>query len=120
MRSWRSTRRRTSFIRSSIWLRVSRTSISGSTIPVGRTICSTIRFAVPRSNSPGVAESITSWPTLGRNSSNFSGRLSSAEGSRKPKSTSVCLRERSPSYMPPIWGTVWCDSSTKVTKSSGK
>ena len=55
-----------------------------------------------------------------RNSSKRSGRLSSADGSRKPKSTSVCLRERSPSYMPPICGTVWCDSSTKTTKSFGK
>ena len=26
---------------------------------------------------------------------------------------SVCLRERSPSYIPPSCGTVWCDSSTK-------
>ena len=32
-------------------------------IPVGRTICSTIRDETPRSNSPGVAETITSWPT---------------------------------------------------------
>ena len=40
--------------------------------------------------------------------------------SRKPWSTSVSLRERSPSYMPPSWGTVWCDSSTKTTKSDGK
>ena len=30
------------------------------------------------------------------------------------------MRERSPSYMPPICGTVWCDSSMKQTKSSGK
>ena len=46
VRSSRSTRARISFIRSSIWLRVSRTSTSGSTIPVGRTICSTIRGRV--------------------------------------------------------------------------
>ncbi len=70
--------------------------------------------------APGVAETKTICGTLARNSSKRSGRLSSAEGSRKPKSTSVCLRERSPSYMPPIWGTVWCDSSTKTTKSDGK
>ena len=50
VRSFRSLILRTSFIRSSIWLRVSRTSISGSTIPVGRTICSTIRDALVRSN----------------------------------------------------------------------
>ena len=55
-----------------------------------------------------------------RNSSNVCGRLSIALGSRKPKSTSVDLRERSPSYMPPICGTVWWDSSMKQTKSSGK
>ncbi len=55
-----------------------------------------------------------------RNSWKVCGRLSIALGSRKPNSTSVCLRERSPSYMPPIWGTVWWDSSMKQTKSSGK
>jgi hypothetical protein len=37
------------------------------------------------------------------NSSNFSGRLSSADGRRKPYSTSVVLRDRSPLYMPPSW-----------------
>ena len=47
-----------------------------------------------------------------RHSSNRSGRLSSALGSRKPNSTSVSLRERSPLYIAPICGTVWCDSST--------
>ena len=72
------------------------------------------------SYAPGVAETKTIWLTLPRNSSKRSGRLSIADGSRKPKSTSVCLRERSPSYMPPICGTVWCDSSMKTTKSSGK
>src|SRR5947199_280688 len=35
-----------------------------------------------------------------------------------PISTSVCLRERSPSYMPPIWGTVWCDSSRSEEHTS--
>ena len=45
--------RRTSFIRSSIWFLVSRTSTSGSTIPVGRTICSTIRVDSARSHGPG-------------------------------------------------------------------
>ena len=43
VRSPTSVRARISFIRSSIWVLVSRTSTSGSTIPVGRTICSTSR-----------------------------------------------------------------------------
>ena len=55
-----------------------------------------------------------------RHSSNLSGRLSSALGRRKPNSTSVSLRERSPLYIAPICGTVWCDSSTTSRKSSGK
>ncbi len=37
-----------------------------------------------------------------------------AEGRRKPYSTRVSLRERSPSYMPCNWGTVMCDSSMKT------
>ena len=67
------------------------------------------------SYGPGVAETNTICGTFARNSSKRSGRLSSADGSRKPKSTSVCLRDRSPSYMPPICGTDWCDSSMKTT-----
>ncbi len=89
-------------------------------MPVGRISCSAITVEFRPSNGPGVAETKTSCGTLRRNSSKRSGRLSSAEGSRKPKSTRVCLRERSPSDMPPSWGTVWCDSSTKTTKSDGK
>ena len=89
-------------------------------MPVGRISCSATRVEWRSSQAPGVAETKTSCGTLARNSSKRSGRLSSAEGSRKPKSTSVCLRERSPSYMPPICGIVWCDSSTKTTKSDGK
>jgi hypothetical protein len=73
-----------------------------------------------RSKSLGVAETNTICGVCARNSSNVCGRLSSALGSRKPNSTSVFLRERSPSNMPPIWGTVWWDSSMKQTKSSGK
>ena len=45
------------------------------------------------------------------NSSNLSGRLSSALGRRKPYSTSVSLRARSPRYIAWTCGTVWCDSS---------
>ena len=89
-------------------------------MPVGRTICSTMLFAFARSHGPGVADTRTIWPTRSRNSWNFSGRLSIADGRRKPWSTSVVLREKSPSYIPPTWGIVWWDSSTKVTKSSGK
>jgi excinuclease ABC subunit B len=99
---------------------VSRTSTSGSITPVGRTICSTIREEWLRSKSLGVADTNTICGVCSRNSSKVWGRLSSALGSRKPKSTSVFLRERSPSNMPPICGTVWCDSSMKQTKSSGK
>ena len=55
-----------------------------------------------------------------RNSSNMSGRLSSALGRRNPYSTSVNLRARSPLNMPPICGSVTCDSSTTTRKSSGK
>ena len=44
VRSSTSTRLRISSIRSSIWFLVSRTSTSGSTTPVGRTICSTTRL----------------------------------------------------------------------------
>ena len=69
---------------------------------------------------PGVAETNTRLLVIDMNSSKVWGRLSSALGRRKPYSTRVVLRERSPSYMAPIWGTVWCDSSMKQTKSSGK
>ena len=67
-----------------------------------------------------MAETNTSWGVMERNSWKVCGRLSIALGRRNPKSTSVFLRERSPSYMPPICGTVWWDSSMKQTKSSGK
>ena len=83
-RSLRSTRVRISFIRSSIWLRVSRTSTSGSTIPVGRTICSTMCLECSRSYSPGVADTNTSCGVIERNSANVCGRLSIALGSRNP------------------------------------
>ena len=69
-----------------------RTSTGGSTMPVGRTICS---MGVPPCSSsygPGVAErKVISWVT-DMNSSKFIGRLSSAEGRRKPCSTRVRLR----------------------------
>ena len=60
------------------------------------------------------------WPIRSRNSSQRSGRLSIALGSRKPWSTRLRLRDMSPSYMPPICGTATCDSSMTSRKSSGK
>jgi hypothetical protein len=52
------------------------------------------------SYGPGVADTKISRFTISSHSPNRAGRLSSAEGSRKPYWTSVSLRERSPSYMP--------------------
>ena len=76
-------------------------------------ICSTTAPAERRSSkSPGVAETLIICGTSDMNSSNWSGRLSSAEGSRKPYSTRVSLRARSPLNIPPIWGSDTCDSST--------
>ena len=60
------------------------------------------------------------WFTSRSNSPNCSGRLSSADGRRNPYSTSVSLRERSPRYIAPICGTLWCDSSITSRKSFGK
>ena len=80
-------------------------STSGSTSPVGRMICSTTTPCESRSSkSPGVAERLIICGTSDMNSSNWSGRLSSADGRRKPYSTSVSLRARSPLYIPPICG----------------
>ncbi|MNN37475.1 hypothetical protein D3C81_1514250 [compost metagenome] len=53
-------------------------------------------------------------------SSNFIGRLSSAEGRRKPYSTRVSLRERSPLNMAPTWGTVTWDSSITSRALAGR
>ena len=72
------------------------------------------------SYGPGVADRYTVCPIRSANSSQVSGRLSIADGSRNPKSTRLRLREMSPSYMPPICGTVTCDSSMTSRKSSGK
>ena len=72
------------------------------------------------SYGPGVADMKTDWCMRDSNSSKLRGRLSRAEGSLKPCSTSVSLRERSPLYMPLNWGMVECDSSMKKRESSGK
>ncbi len=92
--------------RSSIWPLVGRTITSGSMRPVGRTICSTTCVDISSSYGLGVADMNTTWFTCSMNSSNRSGRLSIADGSRKPCSTSVSLRDRSPSYWPCSCGTV--------------
>ena len=94
------TRSSTWAIRSSIWPLVGRTTTSGSTSPVGRTICSTTWLELASSYSPGVADMNTTWRTRSTNSSKRSGRLSVADGRRKPCSTRVSLRLRSPSYWP--------------------
>ena len=52
--------------------------------------------------------------------SNFSGRLSSAEGQAEAVSTRVSLRERSPAYMAPTCGTETWDSSITSSASSGR
>ena len=95
--------------------------MTGSSKPVGRMICSTITPpARVSSYSLGVADTNTVCGVRVSHSSKRRGRLSRADGKRKPKSTKVSLRERSPFHMEPIWGTVWCDSSTKRRKSLGK
>ena len=54
------------------------------------------------------------------NSSNRNGRLSIADGSRKPCSTSVSLRERSPSNWPCSCGIATCDSSSDAQPVVGE
>ena len=53
---------------------------------------------------PGVADTKIICGASRSHSSNRSGRLSSADGRRKPYSTSVSLRERSPLYIAPSCG----------------
>ncbi|MNS92911.1 hypothetical protein D3C72_1270590 [compost metagenome] len=106
--------------RSSTWVVAGRTMMIGSTRPVGRTTCSTTCPAWSFSNCAGVAETNITWRILRSNSSNFSGRLSSADGIRKPYSTSVVLRARSPLYMPLSWPISTCDSSRNISASGGR
>ena len=98
-----------------------RTSISGSTSPVGRITCSTICPHFPSALSfsywPGVADINIICPTRASNSSKLSGRLSTALGRRNPCSTSVFFRDWSPAYIAPSCGMVTCDSSISVRKS---
>jgi hypothetical protein len=83
-RSLTCTRAVISDMRSSTWVDAGRTSICGSTSPVGRTTCSTTCPWCVRSYSDGVAETKTLRFIMPSNSSNLSGRLSSAEGRRNP------------------------------------
>src|SRR5690606_2483637 len=106
---------------SSTWVATGRISTGGSTSPVGRTTSSVTSPSDSRSSyGPGVADTKIARGERASHSSNLSGRLSSADGSRKPNSTSVSLRERSPLYMAPICGTVTCDSSTTSSASGGR
>jgi len=57
---------------------------------------------------------------LASNSSNVSGRLSSADGSRNPKSTRISFRVRSFLYMPTTCGIDMWLSSTTSSQSGGK
>ena len=88
----------------------------GSIRPVGRTTCSTNTPPVRSiSHGPGVADTNTVCGRMASHSSNFRGRLSTHDGSRKPKSASVDLRAKSPLYMPPICGTVtWLSSTIRM------
>ncbi len=53
--------------------------------PVGRMICSTTTPCdLESSYGPGVADTKTTCPTRASHSSKFNGRLSSADGRRKP------------------------------------
>jgi hypothetical protein len=65
-------------------------------------------------------ETKMTWRMRRSNSSNFSGRLSSADGRRKPYSTSVVLRERSPLYMALSWPIITWLSSRNISASRGR
>ena len=67
--------------------------------------------------SPGVALTNSAFGTRAQNSSKFSGRLSSALGSRYPPLTSPSFRERSPPCMARSCGSITCDSSATSNHS---
>ncbi|MCY1427368.1 hypothetical protein D9M71_432120 [compost metagenome] len=69
---------------------------------------------------PGVAETKIVCGLMLSHSSKRIGRLSRAEGRRKPYSTRVSLRERSPLYMAPTCGTLTWDSSITSKASAGR
>jgi hypothetical protein len=70
--------------------------------------------------SEGVAETNTVCGISFSNSSNFSGRLSSAEGRRKPKSTRLVLARAVALEHAADCGIVTCDSSTNMSASGGR
>ena len=120
-RSPTATRSRMRASRSSTCPWAGRSSTLGSSRPVGRTSCSTTSPPdSSTSKAAGVAETKSTWFRRPMNSSKVRGRLSRADGSRKPYSTSVPLRERSPKNMPRTWGTETWDSSTTSSQSLGK
>ena len=110
-----------SAIRSSTCFSTGRMITVGSIRPVGRITCS-MKMPCVRSISHGPGVALTN-VVCGRSvshSSNFSGRLSIAEGRRKPNSASTLLRLKSPRNMPPICGTVTWLSSQISSEFSGK
>ena len=110
-----------SAITSSTWLFVGRTMQTGSISPVGLTSCSVNTPAVfSNSQGPGVAETKIVWGRITSHSSNFNGRLSKQEGSRKPYCERVDFLAKSPLYIAPICGTVTWLSSTIKRAFSGK
>ena len=111
--------RRTSSSRSSTCVCTGRISITGSSNPVGRMICSVNTPPVCSiSHFAGVAETKTDCGRMASHSSNFRGRLSMQDGSRNPCSASVILRLKSPLYMPPICGMdTWLSSANTIALS---
>ena len=110
-----------SAIRSSTCFSTGRMITVGSISPVGRITCS-MKMPCVRSIShgPGVALTNVVCGRSASHSSNFSGRLSIAEGRRKPNSASTLLRLKSPRNMPPICGTVTWLSSTDQQRVLGE
>ncbi len=102
-----STRPRTSWIRSSIWPLVERTTTSGSTRPVGADDLLDHRAPTRAARTGrGWPRRTPRWPTRSRTRRSAAAGWSIADGSRKPCSTRVALRLWSPSYWPWSWGTV--------------
>ena len=104
-RSSRSTRRLISESRSSTWVR-GRADLDLRVDQPGRPhdLLDHAAGSARARSRRGVAETKIVCGASASNSSKRSGRLSSADGRRKPYSTSVSLRERSPRYMPPSCG----------------
>ena len=69
---------------------------------------------------PGVADTQMACRIRCSNSAKFNGRLSRAEGSLNPNSTSVVFLDWSPWYIPRSCGTVWWLSSMTRSASGGR